>query len=436
MGRSLCQRVLSGAERRIANAMPRKGSPLLPRFSNLSASSLMRVAIHFSFSLLSAVFAGTSLAEDDRWLETVKGLHPYAAMGYTDDSNLLRKSDAAAALLPGIPANRSDKYLTIEAGLDTELELSRQRILINGRIYNNSYDRFDQLDHTAGDARAVWKWTYGNLWGGNLGYAYSRKMRDFTNQLIPAKDMLDRHRLFASVDRWLTTRWRASANTQWTDVSSSETRRLDKKRAGVGFSVDHFSGAGNSLGLETTYANSSYDIGSERDYDDWYLGPTAHWQITTKTTLDANGGYLRREHDGLSERDFDGFVGRLTALWQITDKTTLSASAWRDLSNLDDEIADYAVIDGIVIEPTWAITPKTAVRGLVRYEHRDFQTSSEVPGIPDRIDEINTLGLWFDWQFLRNGSLSLGYETEDRDSTRRLEEYDYDLFRAQLRIGL
>ena len=88
------------------------------------------------------------------------------------------------------------------------------------------------------------------------------------------------------------------------------------------------------------------------------------------------------------------------------------------------------------MEPTWTITPKTAVRGLVSYEHRDFQTSNEVPGVRDRIDKITTFGVWFDWQFFRNGGLSLGYETEKRDSTRQLEEYDYGLFQAQVRIGL
>lgn len=384
---------------------------------------------------------GSAAAEVDSWQDTLKGLHPYVGVAITDDSNLLRQSDS-------IPGHKSDKYTTLEAGFESKVDVSRQRFLFDGRIYRNQYDRFDQYDHTAGNARLLWKWARGNLWEGDLGYSYSRKLRDFANQtlvdgdgnlnvLLPKKDLIDRHNVYASANRWLTPRWRAGARLDWADVSSSESESLDKRRTGGGVALDWVSEAGNSLGFETLYMDTAFRSASDRDYEDWYSGLTGHWEVTSKTLFDARTGYQQRQYDKFSAGDYDGLVGRLDMTWLATEKTSVAASAWREISNLQDEISNYAVIDAVELEPTWRITEKLALRGAARYEKRDFKgTGSIVEELSDRDDDVYAYAAWLDWQFLRNGILSVGYETERRTSNRELKDYDYDAVRATLRIGL
>lgn len=366
-------------------------------------------------------------------MEVVRGLKPYAALSWNYSSNLLYNP-------PGLN-EASDWYLTAEAGIDTELTLSRQRFLIDARVFHNAYDRFDQFDYTGGDARAVWKWLSGRLWDGELGYAYARTLRSFANQnqLLPQKDIQDRNKVFGSVNRWLTDRWRVGALADWTDASFSESERLNRTRVGGGAKVEYVSRPENIVGIEALYSTADYENQADLDYDDWNAGPFLDWKLSTKTRVRANAAYENRTYDVSDIRNFDGLTGRLTTIWDATGKTRIKADIYRDISNLEDEIATYAIIDGISVEPTWNITGKTALRAFAGYERRDFQGADEVDailGIPEREDDVTVLELWLDWNARRNISLSVGVGSENRDSDRPLREYDVQTVQARFSIGL
>lgn len=379
----------------------------------------------------SLVALGPAQASDAPWLDGLRAIHPYAGIALTSDSNVLRNPDGLG--------DESDDILSLEAGIDTELKLSRQRFLIDGRVVRNGYDRLDALDHTAGDARLVWKWTIGKLWEGDLGYRYEHRLRDLANDLIPEKDMLDRQRVFGSANRWLTTRWRLGGELDWTKVSASESPFLDKTINGYGLRLDYISKAENSVGLRARYATTAFDSVGERDFYDLEVGPTLDWKLTGKTRIAATAGYKARTHDDLSERDFDGFVGSLAATWRITGKTSIEAALWRDISNLDDEVADYAIVDGVSIEPTWQVMPKTRLRALASYERRDFQGIGDgelIAGLEDREDELRKLELGIEWRPRKRIGVDLSLGMESRDSNRALREYDANYVRIGFSIGL
>lgn len=388
-----------------------------------------RIRGTLAFSLLAMLSAGLSEAQTDQWLETVRGIHPYAAVSVATDSNLLRN--------PDFLDDDSDQYVTLEAGFDTELRLSRQRFLIDGRIYRTNYDRFSEFDHTGGDARLLWNWVAGSLWEGTLGYTYDRTLRDFTTELIPTNDMRNRNKVFGSANRWLTPRWRMGAQIDWSDISFTENDFLDKKIFGLGANLDYVSKASNSVGFKVAASSSEFTNRDNRDYDDFALGPTADWKVTGKTRIKADLGYETRRYDDLTEKDFDGFVGRVRAIWQATGKTRVEAQVYRDLSNFEDEIADYAIVDGVSLAPQWNITPKTSLRALASYERRDFQdAASTISVLSDRVDRVGTLGLSLGWQPRRNIALSLDFEAGSRDSNRAIRDYDYRSLQAGIKVGL
>ncbi|NEV62209.1 outer membrane beta-barrel protein [Thiorhodococcus minor] len=384
-----------------------------------------------ALAVCTLIALGPARASDTPWLDGLRAIHPYAGVALTSDSNVLRNPDGLG--------DESDEILSLEAGLDTELKLSRQRLLIDGRVVHNDYDRLDALDHTAGDARLVWKWAVGRLWEGDLGYRYEHRLRDLANDLIPAKDMLDRHRVFGSANRWLTTRWRLGGEIDWTRVSASETPSLDKAINGYGLRLDYISKADNRVGLRARYATTAFDSVSERDFYDLEVGPTLDWKLTGKTRIEATAGYKARTHDSLSERDFDGFVGGLAATWRITGKTSIKAALWRDISNLDDEVADYAIVDGVRVEPAWQVMPKTRIRALASYERRDFRGIGDgqlIAGLEDREDELRTLELGIEWRPRQRIAVNLSVGTQSRDSNRALREYDTNYARIGFSIGL
>jgi hypothetical protein len=370
-------------------------------------------------------------AKASEWLDTMKGFHPYAALTATNDSNLFRR--------PAGPLEQSDNYLTVEAGLNTELSAGRQRFVVDGRIFHNYYNRFDSFDYTGGNAKVAWQWVLGKLWDGEVGYTFSRKLRDFANQLVPTKDIQNRNTVYVSANRWLTTRWRLGANVGWTDIAYSENGALNKTLSDFGTKLDYVTTAGNTIGIGAIYSPSYYSDRSDLDYNDVTVQANARWKLSEKTRLRANAGYKVRSYERADERNFDGPVGSLRAIWEATGKTTVEAAVWQDISNLGDEVPNYAIIDGVSLEPKWQVTAKTALRGVASYERRDFQRIPEgnLPlTLSDRVDNVGALGVWLDWQPLQNVSLAVGFHVESRNSTEPAWDYNDQYVQARFSVGL
>jgi hypothetical protein len=408
-----------------------------------------------------------ALAETSVPLTTLKGLHPYATLAVAYDTNPLRRSDNSGealqaladsyslsipalmndstrkddvALLPSyLYEPESDVYTTIEAGFSTEFNLSRQQFSVNGRIYQVLYDRLDEFNHVGGDAKALWKWVQGSLWEGELGYQFLRKQRDFSNQNIPTNDMLDRNTFSATANRWLTPRWRLGGVANVAVTSFDESEDLNQTISGVGVNLDYITLVGSIFGVKSLFAKGTFPNESERDYLQISIGPTADWKPTTKTRIKANLAYETLTHDEQPERDFDGLVGRLRATWQATGKTSVAFILWREFSNLNEESANFAIIDGVGLEPSWSITSKTTLRASASFQrqaYQSFQGATIAADAEDRVDDVAYFGIWVDWQLRSSVSLSLGYSAGSRESTRVLKDYDFQNVQATVTVAL
>jgi len=387
-------------------------------------------------------------------LETLKGLHPYATVAVAYDSNPLRRSDEVSQVLAGEQADaggelaaasstldqpQSDVYTTLTAGFNTKIELRRQHLFLNASVYQVLYDRLTEYDNTGGDAAIRWQWVAGSLWEGNLGYTFVRRQRDFANENIPTNDMIDRNRVYATVRRMLSPRWRLGGLADLNTTSLDENAGLNQTFFGVGVNLDYVSLAGSVFGVEARYSEGHYWNVEDRDYAQVNIGPIAEWKPTVKTLIKGNIAYETFRHEVLSERDFEGLVGRIRAIWQITGKTSIDVLLWRDFSNLEDESANFAIVDGISLEPSWNITTKSTLRALAsfqRQEYQSLQSSDDVSEFDARVDDVTTVGVWFDWQWKTNVSLSVGYSLGSRESTRLLKDYNFQNVQLAFTIGL
>lgn len=394
------------------------------RYSDVYRNPLCRHRLAPGACLVLAMLLSTGAlaevsADESEFLTLVKSANPYAAIGYTNDSNLFRTPSG----------KEDDDIYSLEAGIDGDLEFGRQVIRYDANIISNNYSSFDQFDHTAGGARVIWRWAAGDLWDGRLGYAYNRRLRGLENQAIPRKDMLDRNTVFADAQRWLTTDWRGSVGGRWVDLQSSKSPQLEREILSGRFAVEHVTPK-NTLGAELNLETSEYDIRGDRDYDEWSAGLYATADLTPKTRIEAQAGYVSRDTDDLPQRDFDEPIGNIDVTWKATPKTQIVASLFREVSNLSDDIAQFALITGGGLKPTWAITPKTRLEAYFEYEEREFQQGSS------REDDVELYGVALIWQFFQNGELTVGYEYGERDSTTNIEDYDYEQTYARVRLGL
>lgn len=369
---------------------------------------------------------------------SARGFNPYAGAGIIYDSNLLRLSSDEKDRLDG---DASDYYATVEAGVDAEFDFSRQEFVVDGRIFHNKYDHFDDLDHTGGHGLLAWRWQWRPLWSGDVGYVYDRRLRDFSNQIavIPVKDMRTENRGFASVERSLGSGFELELGASVADVEFDETRSLDIDRETYKIGVVYETLRDTLIGVQTEYVDGDFKDGGARDYEEYAAHATLNWQVTKRSKLDAEAGFTKRDYSNSERPDFDGFTGQAKLVNRGAGKNKWTLSVWRKISSLGDEVANYAVIDGVSVEPEWRIGRSSALRLFAAYERRDFKGLRSIDAadieLDSRNDDIYTASVWYDFGIAEIVTLSLGYSAEKRDSNRDLAEYDFNRVEFRVRVG-
>ena len=351
---------------------------------------------------------------------------PYVSAEYTNDSNVLRLDDIQPV------DNRADQYLTAAAGFDAEIKSGEQKYQLLGEFNSTHYTHHNELDYTGGKADAIWHWSANPLTTGTAGYRFSRTLRNFENELAPRRDIDVRteNRVFGSADRGLPDNWKVGARGDVADVSYNHTTDLDIRRSTGGLSAGYVSQAGNTVGLDLEYINGAYKYVSKQDFKQYTIGPTLEWKYTVRTQLNGKIGYTIRNNASPTRPDYSAATGRFTLTIADAGRGSLTATAWRELSTLGDEIAEYAVVNGVSLEPAWTLSNGMTIRLLGSYENRDFKVVDKVG--PGRADDVGLVTAFLDWPIGRHIKITGGLSRGRRSSTRLYQ--DYEFFQQQLQI--
>jgi len=377
---------------------------------------------------IAACLAAPARAADESATRFLDAMNPYASIGYGYDSNVFRYDKD----LETVPGGRSDQFAVLSAGFESNtLQVSQQKYDFSGEISHTLFSDHSDLDYTGGKLNALWHWVAGQTLAGDLGYRFKRSLRDFANQssLDKRQDIRTEHQLLAAADIDLPGPWKTGVRGDVSDIGFSDNDTLDMRRTTLGANVDYVTTAGNVLGFDAEYVLGDYDINNVANFDEYTVGPTLEWKFTSRSQLEAKVGFTSRNNDSPVRADYDGITGRVTFTTAENGRYQLKAAAWRDLSNLGDEIAEYAVVDGVSIEPIWYLTEKVNLRVEASYENRNFQVD---PFKSDRQDDVGAAGAFVDWEIARNIKLSAGIDSERRSSTRALQDYDFNRFQIQV----
>jgi hypothetical protein len=375
---------------------------------------------------LHAVPASAQLGAYDEWARIASVVGPYASATVGYDSNTYRLDDD----VPEIGGARDDAIGKLALGFDSKLERAQQAFVLGAEINHSWFSEHDELDFTGGNARAIWNWSTGGIASGDLGYRYRRTLRDFANQFRPErfKDIRSEHQVLASADFDVPGNLIIGTRARWSDISFSETDILDLKRSVYGADLRYVSSSGNIVALDGEWIKADFDNNPVGDYDEYTIGPRVEWQLAGRTRVDASVGYTQRDFSNAAREDVDEVVGDVTLQFGEPKDSGVEARVYRELTNFGDESAEYATVNGISVEPRWRIREGVALRASAAYERRDFEVP---PQTEDRSDDVVAAGLHVDWDVRRNVTLSIGADTERRDSTRALQDYDSTRFQVQ-----
>lgn len=359
-----------------------------------------------------------------------------AGQSVTHDSNIFRLSDTANAQALIGTTDRADTVSVTTAGFKVNKPFGLQRFELDAAVEDHHYSRFSNLDFTAVNYAAAWRWSFTPALHGNL----TSDRREYVDNTADVQNsgQLNRRTNRSTVfdaEYELDGAWRLVGGLFERTSTSSQpfTFEGDSRIRGAEGGVRYVFPSNTSMAYRYKRGNGDYPgrvpsstfAGSFTDTEHEFR---LDWAPTGKTTLRARLSHLDREHDGLAARDFSGFTGQLDATWNITAKTSLAGGLVRELGSYQTSNASYYEGYRFFIAPTWKPSEKTAVR--LRYDHgaRDFR--GPLPGFAatDRHDTSNLVSLALEWQALRALKLIASVQRDRRKSTEPGFDYTSNAF--------
>ena len=382
----------------------------------LRPPSLIKLALFASASSLVLVHSA--------WADELDTLQFRAGQSFQHDSNVFRLSDTPNA------AKRSDTFGVTTLGVKLNKPLSLQRFEFDAEVQDHNYRSFSELDFTAVNYAAAWRWSLTPKLHGN--FTGSQREQVDTSADVRATGLnrrTDRDVLF-DAEYELDGVWRLLGGVYNRESSNSQpfTFERDSNERGAEAGVRYVYPSGSSLSYifkqgSGDYSGRAAPVTSPPSFKDREHELRFLWALTGKTTVQTRVAYLDRQHDGFSARDFSGVVGQSAVTVALTGKTTVSAGVARELGSYQTETSSYFVANSLFLAPTWKPSEKTALR--LRYDYGVRNYKGPLPGgVSDgRRDRTHVASMAFDWEPVRAVLLTASLQRDQRNSN--LPNLDY-----------
>jgi hypothetical protein len=371
------------------------------------------------------LFISEQLVYDDNLFRAAEGSDPGVIPGDPTDPGAT----------PGLVRSREDYSNRITVGIGDDMQFGRHTLKLKGRMHDVRFDENDYLDHTAGDASALFDWRMLSSWSGRLSATYKRTLADFANTLGTAKDLIETTNYNASLRYALGPRWSITANGGRVETEHDlAAREQENLEADLGrISLDYVTPSFHSFGVEYRYVDAKFPNAipdptgnSTRDYEENGALARFTYTATVRTQIRLSGGYVERERPGQEEGNYSGDVWRAEIDWKPREKFSTLFAAWRELRAYTDIESDYFVSDGFSVGPTWSPVEKLTFALTVSYEDQEYLASRVVDlGSTDtRNDDLLSGLATLTYRPRENLAFALSYGGSDRDSNRVQRRYD------------
>jgi exopolysaccharide biosynthesis operon protein EpsL len=373
----------------------------------------------------------------------------FAAENITYDSNVFRLSKSLNAE-DALGTDHKDDWLsTTQLGFTADVPYSLQRFQLAYAWLHNRYQRFDQLDYNGHAGRAAWLWSITPELTGNLVYTDTETLANFANLgpicglCVNTKDLLRTKQGFVNAVWFPVSRWRLTAGGASVEQTHSDpVQRINDIETVTGVvGASYVTPQDDRLGVEGRFerGKSPHDDllnlnGTVNGYHQDSVGVVGHWVATGHSTLDGRVDYVRRDYDQPTTADFRGPTARLAYTWTPTGKVAVVSSIYHDIGPIVDvQSANFVLVTGASVKPTWNVTDKVDVSGDAEYNKWDYR-GNQITGL-NYTHWTRTFGANVAWHATQKILLTAAYTYEMRTSTLPLADYRDNLFTVSARIG-
>ena len=412
-------------------------APYRGRATNKTGKSvLMRSAVSCGILLLVSGGAFAQMQSQSQILgETVAGEEPktlliQASQAFQRDNNIFRLSEQSNTQALLGTTDRSDTVSTTTGGLRFNKAYSLQRFEAGFNVERYNYSRFSNLNFTAVNYAAAWRWSITPAFRGNL----TTDRREFVDNLadVQGQGVVNRRTNRTTVldgGYDIDGVWRVLGGVFKRD-SKNSVRTFEGDSTVSGAEVGVRYQLPYATALEYRYRNGSGEYENRffgglggADFKDREHELRGEWRPGGRTTLQAKIAYLDRKHDTLPARDFSGVTGQLDWGYEFTGKTSAVAGIVRELGSYQTNNASYYQGTRVFIAPMWRATDKITLKARYDYGMRDFK--GPLAGFVDtgRSDKIHLASVSAEYQALRALKLTTWAQQDKRTSNEAFADY-------------
>ena len=410
--------------------------PLLLRPCSLAASIL----------LLSNMAAAPAWAQDAQpsLQQIYQPLTFSASYALQSDDNLFRLPNNEA-MPPGSTRESADRIGVGSVGLLFHTVQGLQEFDVNANLVNYQYQKNSELNFTARNYDAAWRWFVTPRLHGNLTALQQERptSNDPANSSSPNQQTQTTYRADAAYDL-LGGSWQVLAGlsrdklrTQ-NPITPGQEYSSDAVDAGLrfGFGTGSFvkgtlkSTRGKYLDSLALPANATANA-TDNDFDQRDVDLRLSWAMTGATTADSFITHIQRTHPTFSERDFSGNNWGAGLAWAASAKSALTLRFLHELGAYETANSNDSETDHLSWGWSWNVTSKTQLRigqelAQVAYRGSPF-------GMPasKRQDTVRDTSMTASWQLHRQWQLAATL----RQTSRAVNEPGLDYTSNQASIS-
>lgn len=356
-------------------------------------------------------------------------IHPFVAVGYTYDDNLLRLPDNQP-----VAQQRSDRATQAQAGVLVDRPIGRQRLSATAKVSRVTFDHYTQLDYNGKDFKGDLAWQLGNHLSGNLGGSYVETLTPFSDYNSDQRNLRTSRREYIKGEWRFHPSWQVRSgftrNRHEYELLAQRVNNRTEDLAEVGF--DYLDKSGSRAGLVLRQLKGEYlnprrinGVALDDNYTQDELKASVSWRFSGITYIEVLAGYARRKHDFFSGRDSSGANGRASVNWAPLGKVKFRAEVWREFAAVESFIVSNSLNKGGSVSATWDVTSKVQGTASVRRETRQFEQLPTIGFTGNPNDRATSAQLGLSYAPTLHSQIGVSAFRERRDGSRLAGTNDY-----------